>query len=178
MWVVVDVEADGPCPSLYSMVSFGAVAVEPSLTRTFLGRTAPISHDFNPEALAISKITREQHLAYPNPQTTMREFEAWLRSLKRERLTFVSDNPAFDWQFINYYCHRYLGRNPFGYSARRIGDLWSGFQRDASKASEWKKFRKTKHTHCPVDDAMGNAEAILTMIAMGIRIDDVQRPEG
>lgn len=63
MWSVIDVESDGPCPSLYSMISFGAVVVEPSLTRTFLGRTAPISNHFNPEVLAISKITREQHLA-------------------------------------------------------------------------------------------------------------------
>jgi hypothetical protein len=175
MWLVVDVESDGPCPSLFSMISFGVVVVESSLTRTFLGRTAPISDRFIPDALAVSGITREQHLGYPDPQKTMHEFDGWLNALGKQRLTFVSDNPAFDWQFINYYCHRYVGRNPFGFSARRIGDLWSGFQRDASKGSDWKKLRKTKHTHDPVDDARGNAEAILQMVSMGIRIDDVQR---
>jgi len=104
----------------------------------------------------------------------MRAFEAWLGSIDKKRPTFVSDNPAFDWQFINFYCHRYLGKNPFGFSARRIGDLWAGFQKDASKASEWKKFRKTKHTHDPVDDARGNAEALLQMVAMGLLISEAR----
>ena len=36
-WIMVDVEADGPCPGLYSMVSFGAVVVEPKLERSFYG---------------------------------------------------------------------------------------------------------------------------------------------
>ena len=57
---------------------------------------------------------------------------------------------------------RYYGKNPFGFSARRIGDLYCGLVKHAGKNSEWKhKYRKTKHTHNPVDDAMGNAEALL-----------------
>ena len=47
---VVDVEADGPIPGKYSMVSFGAVLVEPGLGRTFHGKTRPISEAFLPEA--------------------------------------------------------------------------------------------------------------------------------
>jgi len=39
-----------------------------------------------------------------------------------------------------------------------------------SRAS-WKHLRKTKHTHNPVDDAMGNAEALLEMQKMGLKID-------
>ncbi|MFL5729533.1 MAG: hypothetical protein ACJ75J_08630 [Cytophagaceae bacterium] len=78
-------------------------------------------------------------------------------------------NPAFDWQWINYYFHFYLGANPFGFSARRIGDMYAGMMKDLSKGSEWKKFRKTKHTHNPVDDAKGNAEALLTMKEMGLK---------
>src|SRR5207253_7684492 len=67
---------------------------------------------------------------------------------------------AFDWQFINYYFHRFVGHNPFGFSGRRIGDLYAGLVKDASKATEWKKYRVTAHTHNPVDDARGNAEAL------------------
>ena len=56
----------------------------------------------------------------------------------------------------------YYGSNPFGFSARRIGDLYCGLMKDAGKNSEWKrKYRMTKHTHAPVDDAKGNAEALL-----------------
>jgi hypothetical protein len=170
-WIVVDVEADGPCPGLFSMVSFGAVVVEPGLTRTFRGMTAPVSPDWKPDALAISAITRAEHEAYPDPARTMAEFKTWLDGLSSEKgRTFVSDNPAFDWQFINYYCHRYLGANPFGFSARRIGDLYAGWKGDARKASEWKRLRRTAHTHDPVDDAMGNAEALLAMRADGLAL--------
>jgi hypothetical protein len=34
-----------------------------------------------------------------------------------------------------------------------------------------KYLRKTKHTHHPVDDAKGNAEALLAMQKMGLKID-------
>ena len=34
-YVMVDIEADGPIPGDYSMVSFGAVIVEQALDRTF-----------------------------------------------------------------------------------------------------------------------------------------------
>ncbi len=52
--VVVDIEADGAIPHKYSMVCFGAVIVEPGLSKTFYGQTKPVSDDFIPEALAIS----------------------------------------------------------------------------------------------------------------------------
>ncbi|MBS1110063.1 MAG: hypothetical protein H6Q88_2055, partial [Anaeromyxobacteraceae bacterium] len=49
--IVVDVEADGPIPGKYSMVCLGAVVVEPTLSRTFYGRTRPISKEWLPESL-------------------------------------------------------------------------------------------------------------------------------
>lgn len=171
MWIVVDVEADGPCPGLYSMVSFGAVVVEQGLGRSFKGLTAPVSPDWAPEALAISKISRAQHEAYPPPKEAMAAFRAWLDALGHTGgLVFVSDNPAFDWQFTNYYFHRFLGANPFGFSARRIGDLYAGWKNNAAKHTEWKRLRRTPHTHDPVDDARGNAEALLWMQDHGLKM--------
>jgi hypothetical protein len=101
----------------------------------------------------------------------MIRFEQWLQKTSSGHPVFISDNPAFDWQWINYYFHQYVGRNPFGFSARRIGDLYCGMKMDASLNSEWKRLlRKTRHTHNPVDDARGNAEAVLAMKAMGLKI--------
>ena len=42
--------------------------------------------------------------------------------------------------------------------------------KDASKATEWKKYRVTRHTHNPVDDARGNAEALLKFREFGLKI--------
>ena len=166
--IVVDVESDGPCPGLYSMVCFGAVAVTPKLDKTFYGQTAPLNFaEFDPAALAISGFTRDEHLGFPHPIITMDAFAEWLKQFQQP--VFISDNPAYDWQFINYYFHNCRGGNPFGFSGRRIGDLYAGLNKDLGYASRWKHLRKTKHTHNPVDDAKGNAEALIAMAGMGLK---------
>lgn len=169
MKVVVDVEFDGPAVGLYSMVCFGAVIVSPELDKTFYGQTKPITDNYLEKALAVSGFSREQHESFPEPAETMYQFRDWLaKHCKEGRPVFISDNPAADWQWINYYFHRYLGSNPFGFSARRIGDLYSGMVGNMRASSKWKKYRKTRHTHNPLDDAMGNAEALLWMFENGL----------
>ena len=81
-YVSVDIEADGPIPGDYSMISFGAVVVEPALDRTFSGRFKPISEQWVPEALAVSGHTREDTLAFPDAKAEMQRFAAWLDSVK------------------------------------------------------------------------------------------------
>lgn len=155
-FIVIDVEADGPIPAEYSMVCFGAVLFDEALDKSFYGQLCPITDRFVPEALAVSGFSREQDLTFEDPKAVMDKFAAWLEHNSKGRPVFVSDYVAFDWQFINYYFHRCLGQNPFDFSRRRIGDLYAGLVKDAYKASEWKKYRVTRHTHNPVDDARGN----------------------
>lgn len=169
-FIIVDVESDGPVPADFSMVCFGAVLFDDALATNFYGRTRPISDRFIPEALAVSGFSREQHLAFDDPREVMKQFAAWLERHAKGRPVFVSDNLAYDWQFVNFYFHHFLGKNPFGFSGRRIGDLYAGLMRDASKASDWKKFRITSHSHNPVDDAKGNAEALKKIRELGLRI--------
>lgn len=163
-WFIIDVEADGKAPGLFSMVSFGAVRVDRDLQTTFYGETRPISDNWVPEALAVSKIDRTTHESYEDPAITMRRFAQWVKENSVDKPIMVSDNPAFDYQFINYYMLAYTGDNPFGHSARRIGDIYSGLVKNLRASSGWKKYRKTKHTHHPVDDAKGNAEAVLELV--------------
>lgn len=165
--VVVDVEADGPCPGLYSMVSFGAVCVG-DVTKTFYGELRPDSDIWVPEALAVSGFSREKTLSFPPAAETMARFEAWLKEqFGDDRPVFVSDNVAFDWQWVNYYFHKHRGANPFGFSGRRIADLFAGFEKDMG--TRWKQHRKTEHTHHPVDDAMGNVEALHHLASLGLK---------
>ena len=158
---IVDVEADGPIPPKYSMVNFGVVKVTRDLNQTFYGETKPISSEYITEALNVSGFSRKQHLTFDDPKKVFSDFADWLDETSKGRPIFWSDNVAFDWQWINYYLHTFAGRNPFGYSGRRIGDAYSGLVNDPFASSKWKKLRKTKHSHHPVDDAMGNAEALL-----------------
>jgi len=171
--IVVDVESDGPVPSMYSMVCFGAVAITEGTINedTFYGETAPISEIWMPDVLKVSGFTREEHLEFQDPVSTMLLFDLWVKSISNSRPLFYSDNNGYEWQFINYYFHRFTGKNPFGHSSRNIGDLYKGLVKDCRK--NFKHLRKTKHSHHPVDDARGNAEAILTMyrdLGLGINL--------
>lgn len=166
---MIDVESDGPIPGDYSMVCFGAVVVEPGLERSFYGQLRPISDKFIPQALAVSGFSREQTLAFEEPALIMQRFADWLASVSRERLMFISDNNGFDWQFVNWYFHHFLGKNPFGFSSSNLGSLYKGMVKDTFQT--FKHLRKTAHTHHPVDDAKGNADALLTMKeTLGLKI--------
>lgn len=166
---MIDIESDGPIPGDYSMVSFGAVVVKPELNTSFYGQLKPISDKWIPEALAVSGHSREDTLQFEAPKTVMANFHAWLKENSKGKPLFFSDNNGFDWQFINWYFHHFLGENPFGHSSTNLGSLYKGLQKDMFV--NFKHLRKTKHTHHPVDDAIGNAEALLAMKqAMGLKI--------
>ena len=100
--IFVDCEGHGPAPTLNDdkLFEFGAV-IYPSRT-TFHGVGA----------------TKE----------TFIKFADWIKQVcvPGWRPLFMSDNPAYDWQFINYYFRLFLGANPFGHSARRISDFYAG----------------------------------------------------
>lgn len=166
---MVDIEADGPIPGDYSMISFGAVLIDEKLETTFYGRLKPISENFVADALAVSGFSREETMNFDEPLAVMQTFESWIKQHSKGRPVFMSDNNGFDWMFICWYFHHFLQRNPFGFSSRRLADLYCGIQKDAF--ARWKHLRKTAHTHHPVDDAKGNAEVLLLMKKeMGLRI--------
>lgn len=158
---MVDVEADGPIPGDFSMISFGAVLVDNKLDRTFYGELKPISDKFIPQALAVSGFSREKTMTFGEPKTVMTNFRDWIKENSKGRPIFISDNNGFDWMFVCWYFHHFIGENPFGFSSRRLADLYCGIEKDTF--AKWKHLRKTAHTHNPVDDAMGNAEVLLMM---------------
>lgn len=175
-YIMVDVESDGPVPGDFSMISFGAVLVDEKLDKTFYGKLKPISDQFIPEALAVSGHSREETLSFEDPKKVMEDFEQWIAEgcakigakTGQERPIFISDNNGFDWMFMCWYFHHFLGRNPFGHSSQNLGSLYKGLVKDTFK--NFKHLRRTKHTHHPVDDAMGNAEALLAMKELGLGV--------
>ena len=168
-YIMVDVETDGPIPPDYSMICFGAVIVDEALDKRFYGQLRPISEQWIPERLKISGFSREESLRFDDPKEVMTKFNDWLEANRKNRPIFISDNNGFDWQFINYYFHHFLSTNPFGHSSTNLGSLYKGLVKDTSL--NFKRLRKTAHTHNPVDDAIGNAEALLHMKReMGLKV--------
>lgn len=137
--VFVDCEGHGPAPNLNDAQGFEFGAVAYHSGATFHGRGGT--------------------------EATFRSFDIWLSDNVPGNPSFVSDNPAYDWQFINYYFHLYLGKNPFGHSARRISDFYAGLVGDWRATQKWKRLRITTHDHNPVHDAQGNVEAFTRIMA-------------
>jgi DNA polymerase III epsilon subunit-like protein len=169
----VDIEADGPAPGLFSMLSIGVVAVRPGLTDRFYRELQPISDRWRPEALEICQLDRDRLSAEgAAPAAAMADLYSFLSDTSVGDPIFISDNPGFDFGFVNYYFHAFVPEgNPFGYSSRRIGDLWAGMTGDASTSSDWKSLAETAHTHNALDDAVGNGEALLKIQGRGLEID-------
>ena len=160
-YIMVDIESDGPIPGDYSMISFGAVLVNETLDKTFYGKLKPISDNYLPEALAVSGHSRNDTLSFDDPQKVMQDFKQWLNGVSIEKLVFISDNNGYDWMFICWYFHHFTGSNPFGHSSQNLGSLYKGIVKDTFQ--NFKHLRKTAHTHNPLDDAKGNAEALLAL---------------
>lgn len=118
-----------------------------------------ISDMYITEALAVSGFTREETLQFDDPKEVMERFAHLISEVSKDRPMFNSDNNGFDWMFICLYFHHFTGRNPFGFSLQNLGSQYKGLARDTFV--NFKHLRKTRHTHNPVDDALGKAEAPL-----------------
>lgn len=150
--VFVDCEARGASPVNGILTEFGAVHY--TTRRTFHGRLFHGRPDPDNPAVPIvgERIAEDAEVAA--------RFAAWLAEVcGGARPTFVSDNPAFDWQWISGLFDRAGLNNPFGHSGRRIGDYYAGLTGRWSNTQAWKRLRRTDHDHHPVNDAMGNVEA-------------------
>lgn len=162
--IMVDVESTGPVAPDYSMVEIGAVAMTPALDKDFHVNIRPLEwSSFDEGALSVLKTTPDElRRKGVEPATAMIWFESWLNQWgPGYQPRFVSDNPGFDFAFVNWYFHNFRGHNPFGWSSMNLGSFYKGIMRD--NFCSFKHLRKTAHTHNALDDARGNAEALLAI---------------
>lgn len=151
-YIFVDVEASGASPVNGTMTEFGAV--HEKTLETFHGVLFEGTPDPENPAKPIVGRRVDSNLRIAE---LFRDWLEWVCG--KDRPVFVSDNVAYDWQWISGMFDSAGLPNPFGHSGRRISDFWAGLQHNFGDTQSWKRFRITKHTHHPVDDAMGNVEA-------------------
>lgn len=174
-FISVDVEASGPIPGVYSMLSIGACSVEDDEI-TFKRLLRPISVNFDAKALEVSKLSLDDlKRSGAEPQTAMREFREWVLHLANARTpVFVGLNAAFDWSFVNYYFHVYLSGNPFGFAPLDIKAFYAGATgspwMDARSSQMVKRLGATKRaTHDALDDAIAQAELFRLTRSLSVR---------
>lgn len=129
MFVSVDIEASGPYPGEYSLLSIGACLVD-APEETFRCELKPLSMNADPKALAVSGLSM-QELAVRglDPNEAMSRFAGWAcgrAADENAELVFVGLNAAFDWAFVNHYFLRFLNTNPFGFAPLDIKAFYMG----------------------------------------------------
>ena len=168
---IVDIEADGPIPGVYSMIEIGAVKLTESLSETFHIKLRPISELYMPKILKMLKYSRQDTLNFEHTAThAMFLFERWIKETNTKGSPlFFSDNNGFDYMFTHWYFMKFLEEDPFGHTSRNLQDIFRG-QKNDFRNREFKKLRKTPHDHNPVHDAQGNAEVLIHMVQhMGLK---------
>lgn len=128
IYVSVDVETAGPIPGDFSMLSLGACVVD-APSRTFACFFQPITGRVDADAMAVAKLSLDELTRTGlDPAVAMADFANWAEALLTpgDTLVFVGLNAGFDWSFVNYYFHRFLGRNPFGFAALDIKAYYMG----------------------------------------------------
>jgi hypothetical protein len=175
IYISGDIEADGPIPGRYSMLSFGLVVAATFDGVTFAPRTEgetfyrelkPIGDQHLPEAVAASGLDPDE-LARTGaePAQAMPAAAAWVESVAAgARPVFVGYPVVFDWMFLHWYFVAFCGESPFGFSGAL--DMKTIYQQkahvllDASGRNDLPAGLRAAqpHTHNALDDAREQAE--------------------
>lgn len=166
----VDVESAGPIPGRYSMLSFGACAVDQP-DETFYVELQPISAEFVPEALQVSgfDLATLEQTGRP-PEEAMQSFRSWVETLAgTSKAVFVGFNATYDWQFVNWYLETYTTGNPFGFGGIDIKSYYMGLTGKAWSASSSSQLPPEfqpdiPQTHNALDDAVAQASIFAKML--------------
>lgn len=134
-FISIDIEASGPVPGLYDMISFGAVRVGHRDGHYFVTEDEiyleikPYYGGVDPEAMKVNRLDLEEIKANG---VTLAEAAQQIRTWTKKGAT-RSDPPAFvgycatfDWAFVNDMFWRTGVKNPFGYKALDIRALAMG----------------------------------------------------
>jgi DNA polymerase III epsilon subunit-like protein len=157
VFISVDVETAGPIPGEYSLLTIGACNVTDA-EQTFSCNLKPTTRNVDPKALEVTGLSldklKQEGL---DPAEAMHKFLVWINSVLGTDSTavFVGFNAAFDWSFINYYFHRYIGKNPFGFAALDIKSLYMGAAR-----TTWSQTRSSQIAEMLHPMRKGNHDAL------------------
>ena len=172
-----DIEADGPIPGRYSMLSFALCVagtydgerferVDP-MRHTFYRELRPISDNVDEAALAVAGLDRDRLLTEgEDPHDAMTEAADWVREIAGDRQPVLAAMPvAFDWTWLYWYFTAFTADgSPFGVS--NCFDVKTAYMVKArtpaarSHRNEMPPELRSErpHTHHALDDAAEQAD--------------------
>jgi DNA polymerase III epsilon subunit-like protein len=127
-FISVDVEASGPVPGEFSMLSLGACVVGKT-EEQFYVEIKPISRRQDADAMRVNGFDHDDlQRRGTDPVEAMLAFESWIQRVTPGgyQPVLVAYPATFDWMFVAYYFHRFLARNPFGVTGLDLTSLHAG----------------------------------------------------
>ena len=182
VYIVVDVEASGPTPGQYALLSIGACTVEDlrqtfppykgKRSGTFYVELQPDRDAFTREAMSVNQLSLDRLTAEGLPPAdAMQKFADWVKGVVPEdaRPVFTAFNAPFDWMFVNEYFYRYLGHNPFGHAALDIKAYYMGLHGVPWEETSYQEIsnrylEKHRLSHHALDDAIDEAEIVQALL--------------
>ncbi len=145
VYLSIDIEASGPFPGLFSLVSLGAVPVVRQGDHWGLDQDRSFYQELQPfpgaeeleDATNIHGLTREYLIDHGRPpELVMSDFELYLNQLKKKykKIMPAAWPSSFDSPFVGWYFQYYLGENPLGWSAFDIPSFGMGVFRCSRQA--------------------------------------------
>lgn len=187
-YLSLDVEASGPFPGLYSLVSVGCVPVLPPDVanpawrlgeKTFYCEFQPLAEaGVLPAANEVHGLTSEHLLENGlEPLVGIQKLADYLADLRLSvpKFMMAAWPASFDQPFIGYYAQRFLGSNPFGYACLDIASLAQGIFRCErrqlrSRLARRGLFRPPKpYPHNALDDAMDQAVLLRELLNLSLK---------
>ena len=175
LFLSFDIEADGPCPGLNNMYSIGIACftVDGKMVYEFEANLYELEGcKSNPDTVKWWK-TQPEALEYArsNVQDPVVVFNTLNKDILRLKETYkikpVGWPINYDWQWINYYFHRFIKSNPLGYCAYDMDSYAWGALKSLKnpKAADLKRWDdpRFKHTHKAIDDAKEQGARFVNM---------------
>lgn len=191
IYISVDIESDGPCPGLHSMLSLGCAAftIERELLSSFECNFEEI-----PEATQNPNTMSEFWSVFPemyaatrtnlvSPEEGMDKLQCWLNGLKSHgRLTFVAYPSRFDMRWVDYYALRFLNvnENLLGLGAIDVKTAASVVLKKPFRDTHKKTMPKhwftsdRKHTHLAIDDAIEQGEMAINILREAYNLPQIR----
>ena len=205
MYFSIDIETDGDAPGCSSMLSIGVVALHPVTQSHYASfyRTLKRLPDARPQTTTMEwwdqfpKQYAEAREDAVEPKKAMEDLRTFVEDClapfrgkplptdpKDPVAVFVASPASFDFSFVSYYLHRFLGESCFGfraldlksYAMALIGCSFS----EAKKERYFDEWKTTlPHTHNALEDAEQQADVFRRMLVWRAKMQlRLRYPEG
>lgn len=103
-YISVDVEASGPIPGEFSLLSIGACVVT-NTGQNFYSELKPLNDNFIAGAMEVNGLSLAKlKLEGEEPTAAMARFRHWIEKVSADtKPVFVGFNATFDWSFTHWY---------------------------------------------------------------------------